>query len=202
MSLSLLALGIRGKMFLVDRLPLGDSLPNPPLYVLTEFSRISEETNSMVLNGSQTDVSEGTERLWSFAGREFDESRLELRVNGKPVELELKPLEILVQLLLHAGEIVTKDELLDAVWPRLTVVEGSLSTAIYKLRKALGDEESTIVLTDWASKRVMRFPDAITGDWCVRWMFPPAAKSGWPGTRRPASSAFSSLPPAQCVSKV
>jgi len=99
----------------------------------------------MALNGSQTDVSEGSGRLWSFAGREFDESRLELRVNGKPVELELKPLEILVQLLQHAGEVVTKDELLDAVWPGLTVVEGSLSTAIYKLRKALGDEESTIV---------------------------------------------------------
>jgi len=139
--------GIRGKMLLLDRLPLGDSLPNPPLYVLTEFSRISEEIKSMVLNGSQTDVSEGSGRLWSFAGREFDESRLELRVNGKPVELELKPLEILVQLLLHAGEVVTKDELLDAVWPGLTVVEGSLSTAIYKLRKALGDEESTIVVT-------------------------------------------------------
>jgi DNA-binding winged helix-turn-helix (wHTH) protein/serine/threonine protein kinase len=101
----------------------------------------------MALNGSQTDVSEGSGRLWSFAGREFDESRLELRVNGKPVELELKPLEILVQLLQHAGEVVTKDELLDAVWPGLTVVEGSLSTAIYKLRKALGDEESTIVVT-------------------------------------------------------
>jgi DNA-binding winged helix-turn-helix (wHTH) protein/serine/threonine protein kinase len=134
-------------MLLLDRLPLGDSLPNPPLYVLTEFSRISEEIKSMVLNGSQTDVSEGSGRLWSFAGREFDESRLELRVNGKPVELELKPLEILVQLLLRAGEVVTKDELLDAVWPGLTVVEGSLSTAIYKLRKALGDEESTIVVT-------------------------------------------------------
>jgi DNA-binding winged helix-turn-helix (wHTH) protein/serine/threonine protein kinase len=101
----------------------------------------------MVLKASQTDVSEGSGRLWSFAGREFDESRLELRVNGKPVELELKPLEILVELLLHAGEVVTKDELLDAVWPGLTVVEGSLSTAIHKLRKALEDEESTIVLT-------------------------------------------------------
>ena len=101
----------------------------------------------MVSKGSQTGVSEGSERLWSFAGREFDESRLELRVSGKPVELELKPLEILVQLLLHAGEVVTKDELLDAVWPGLTVVEGSLSTAIYKLRKALGDEESAIVVT-------------------------------------------------------
>jgi len=97
---------------LLTRLPSDDSLHNPPLYVLTEFSRISEEIKSMVLNRSQADVSDGSGRLWSFAGREFDESRLELRVNGKPVELELKPLEILVQLLLHAGEIVTKAELL------------------------------------------------------------------------------------------
>jgi len=134
-------------MLLLTQLPSDDSLHGPPLYVLTEFLRISEEIKSMVLNRSQADVSEGSGRLWSFAGREFDESRLELRVNGKPVELELKPLEILVQLLLHAGEVVTKDELLDAVWPGLTVVEGSLSTAIYKLRKALGDEESTIVVT-------------------------------------------------------
>ena len=84
---------------------------------------------------------------WSFSDREFDESRLELRVHGKPVELELKPLEILVQLLHHAGEVVTKDQLLDAVWPGLAVVEGSLTTAVYKLRQALGDKDSSIIAT-------------------------------------------------------
>ena len=63
------------------------------------------------------------------------------------MELELKPLEILLQLLVHAGEVVTKEQLLDAIWPGLAVVEGSLSTAVYKLRKALGDENSTIVVT-------------------------------------------------------
>lgn len=101
----------------------------------------------MALNGAQADGSVSSGRLWSFAGREFDESRLELRVNGQLVELELKPLEILLQLLLNAGKVVTKDQLLDAIWPGLTVVEGSLTTAIYKLRKALGDEDSTIVVT-------------------------------------------------------
>jgi len=101
----------------------------------------------MALNGSQPDPSVNPGRLWDFAGRQFDESRLELRVNGQPVELELKPLEILLQLLLHAGEVVTKEQLLDAVWPGLTVVEGSLTTAVYKLRKALGDEDSAIVAT-------------------------------------------------------
>jgi eukaryotic-like serine/threonine-protein kinase len=86
-------------------------------------------------------------RVWSFAGREFDESRLELRVNGKPVELELKPLEFLMELLEHSGEVVSKDQLLAAVWQGLSVVDGSLSTAVHKLRKALGDDDSTIVVT-------------------------------------------------------
>ena len=85
--------------------------------------------------------------LWSFAGRTFVESSLELRVGDQPVELELKPLEVLLYLLRHAGEVVTKNELLDAVWPGLNVVEGSLSTAVYKLRKALGDADSSIVVT-------------------------------------------------------
>ena len=85
--------------------------------------------------------------IWSFAGRTFVESSLELRVGDQPVELELKPLEVLLYLLRHAGEVVTKNELLDAVWPGLNVVEGSLSTAVYKLRKALGDADSSIVVT-------------------------------------------------------
>src|SRR5256885_10831408 len=42
------------------------------------------------------------------------------------------------------------------------------------------------------------FFEGIESEW-VRWMFPPAAKSGWPGTRRTASSASSSLRPAQCI---
>lgn len=90
---------------------------------------------------------EVTASVWTFAGREFDESRLELRVGGQPVDLELKPLEVLVYLLQHAGEAVTKDELLEAVWPGLNVVDGSLSTAVHKLRKALADQDSKIVVT-------------------------------------------------------
>src|SRR6266478_6333121 len=110
----------------------------PGLNVLTKISRNSEEAKFMALNASQADSSVSSGRLWNFAGREFDESRLELRVNGELVELELKPLEILLQLLLNAGKVVTKDQLLDTVWPGLTVVEGSITTAIHKLRKALG----------------------------------------------------------------
>jgi serine/threonine protein kinase len=43
--------------------------------------------------------------------------------------------------------VVTKEQLLDSVWPGLTVVEASLATGISKLRKALGDRDATIVVT-------------------------------------------------------
>ena len=54
--------------------------------------------------------------------------------------VEHKPLELLRELLLHAGGVVSKDDLLRRVWPNVTVVEGSLPTAIYKLRVALRDD--------------------------------------------------------------
>ena len=62
-------------------------------------------------------------RLWRFGQCEFDESSRQLRVKGQAVELESKPLEVLCQLLLHAGEVVTKEELLELAWPGLSVVE-------------------------------------------------------------------------------
>lgn len=83
--------------------------------------------------------------VWRFAHCEFDELRRELRVGGKVVDVEVKPWEVLHQLLLHAGEVVTKEELLESVWPGVMVVDGSLATAVSKLRRALGDD--TLVVT-------------------------------------------------------
>lgn len=101
----------------------------------------------MAHNGLPDNSQEISGRLWRFGDCEFDELHRELRVKGAPVELEVKPLDLLLQLLLHAGEVVTKDELLESVWPGTMVVDGSLATAMSKLRKALGDDDSTIVLT-------------------------------------------------------
>ena len=84
-------------------------------------------------------------RLWHFAGAEFDEASWSLRVDGVAVALEGKPLEVMHELLLRAGEVVAKDEILDAVWPGVTVVEGSLPTAISNVRKALGERADNII---------------------------------------------------------
>lgn len=86
-------------------------------------------------------------RRWQFGTASFDESQWVLRVHDSAVALEGKPVEILHELLLNAGEVVSKQELLDAVWPGLNVVEASLATAVSKLRKALGDADNRIIET-------------------------------------------------------
>lgn len=58
----------------------------------------------MNCKGSATEIDGNSGRLWRFSEYEFDEMRRELRVQGRAVELESKPLDILLQLLLHAGE--------------------------------------------------------------------------------------------------
>jgi serine/threonine protein kinase/DNA-binding winged helix-turn-helix (wHTH) protein len=83
--------------------------------------------------------------IWRFADCEFDDLRRELRVAGTPADVEVKPLDVLIQLLLHAGEVVTKEELLESVWPGTMVVDGSLATAVSKLRRALGPHQDVVV---------------------------------------------------------
>lgn len=84
---------------------------------------------------------------WRFGSAEFDEARRELRLGGLPVELESRPLEVLAVLLRHAGEVVTKRELLDEVWRDRVTVEHVLATAVGKLRQALGPEGPQLIVT-------------------------------------------------------
>ena len=84
---------------------------------------------------------------YRFGTAEFDEARYELKVNGRTVELERKPLEVLDQLLRHAGEVVTREELYEHVWNGRPTVDHVLSNAIMKLRKALGSDNSERIIT-------------------------------------------------------
>ncbi len=87
-------------------------------------------------------------RRWSFANCVFDEASWSLSVNGQRVAVETKPLELLRALLADAGNLVTKDELLDRIWPNVTVVEASLPTAVHKLRLALNDESGAAAIIE------------------------------------------------------
>lgn len=80
-------------------------------------------------------------RTWRFGVFEVDTGREELRRSGAPVKMREQSFRILVCLLEHPGEIVTRGEPRQVLWPSDTFVDfdHSLNTAVMKLREALGD---------------------------------------------------------------
>jgi len=62
-----------------------------------------------------------------------------LTAEGRRAPLRRQALELLLVLGRNAGQVVTKDELMDRVWPGVVVGEGSLTQTVADVRKALGD---------------------------------------------------------------
>jgi non-specific serine/threonine protein kinase len=84
---------------------------------------------------------------WHFSNVIFDEASLLLTVDGQPVDLERRPLELLSLLLTHAGEVVTKSEITAALWADRDVTEASLTKCMARLRRALADHDLSIIHT-------------------------------------------------------
>jgi DNA-binding winged helix-turn-helix (wHTH) protein/tetratricopeptide (TPR) repeat protein/TolB-like protein len=81
-----------------------------------------------------------------FAGFELDQRRAELRgPHGEAIKLRPKTLGILILLTANAGRVVTKQELMDAVWPNIHVGDDSLFQCIRELRTALGDDQRELI---------------------------------------------------------
>jgi Tol biopolymer transport system component/DNA-binding winged helix-turn-helix (wHTH) protein len=87
-------------------------------------------------------------RFYRFGEYEVDSARRLLLRKGERVTLTPKAFHVLLTLLEHHGEIVSKDELLRIVWPDTVIEEISLTRNISVLRKTLGekpDEHNYIV---------------------------------------------------------
>jgi DNA-binding winged helix-turn-helix (wHTH) protein/tetratricopeptide (TPR) repeat protein len=80
-------------------------------------------------------------RTRGFGIFEVDLRAAELRKHGVRIKLQEQPFQILSLLLEHPGEVVTRDELRQKLWPAHTFVDfdRSLNKAMTKLRAALGD---------------------------------------------------------------
>ena len=61
--------------------------------------------------------------------------------NGQPVKLRPKTWSVLLYLVERPGLLVTRDQLLDAVWPGVAVTPETVSKSISELRVALGDDD-------------------------------------------------------------
>jgi eukaryotic-like serine/threonine-protein kinase len=92
---------------------------------------------------------EGTAQYrYRFGTAEFDESRFELRVDGRAIDIQHRPLQVLAELLRNAGEVVTREELREAVWQGRATVENVIDTALTKIRRALGEDNGARIQTE------------------------------------------------------
>src|SRR5258705_876926 len=80
-----------------------------------------------------------------FGAFEVDVAGHQLRKNGSRIRLQEQPFQILTLLLERPGEVVTREQLRQKLWPSDTFVDfdHSLNTAVKKLRQALGDSVET-----------------------------------------------------------
>ena len=98
-------------------------------------------------------------KILRFAVFEVDLAAGELRKNGTRIRLQEQPFQILVYLLDRAGDVVTREELRQKLWPADTFVDfdHSMNTAINKLREALGDSASSPRYVETMARRGYRF---------------------------------------------
>ena len=76
---------------------------------------------------------------WHFGPFRLDQATAGLWRAEQPVSLRPKTFDLLVYLVTHAGQLLTTEALLDALWPSTAVGEGVLKTSMNELRKALGE---------------------------------------------------------------
>jgi DNA-binding winged helix-turn-helix (wHTH) protein/tetratricopeptide (TPR) repeat protein len=85
--------------------------------------------------------------MFLFEDYTLDVARGLLQTRGREVELRPKSFEVLCYLVENAGRLVTKEELLNTVWPNVVVTDESLSRCVSDVRKAISDNHQKIIKT-------------------------------------------------------
>ncbi|MGZ7079525.1 MAG: winged helix-turn-helix domain-containing protein, partial [Thermoanaerobaculia bacterium] len=110
-------------------------------------------------------------RVARFGIFDLDLHAGELRRSGIRVPLQDQPVRLLAFLLEHAGEVVTREEVRDRLWPAEFVdFDHSLNTAVRKLRAALDDSADNPRFIETLSRRGYRFIAPVS------WNVEPATK--------------------------
>ena len=103
-------------------------------------------------------------RVLRFGAFEADLQARELRKQGMQIKLQDQPFQVLVVLLEHAGEIVTREQLRQKLWPRdiFVDVDNGVNAAINRLREALGDSAESPRYVETLPRRGYRFVAPVT----------------------------------------
>jgi predicted ATPase/DNA-binding winged helix-turn-helix (wHTH) protein len=106
-------------------------------------------------------LAEGVRPIYASGECEIDLARRELRILGLPAPVGGRAFEFVEVLAQSAGELITKDELMNRIWPGAIVMENTLQVHAAAVRKALGPYRG---LLKTESRRGYR----LLGDWTVR----------------------------------
>jgi DNA-binding winged helix-turn-helix (wHTH) protein len=89
------------------------------------------------------------------------DERLVLR-DGQPIPVTPKAFDLLLVLTANPGRLLTKEQLMEAVWADTAVEESNLSYHVFAIRKALGDTAENGQLIETVPKRGYRFTPNVT----------------------------------------
>jgi DNA-binding winged helix-turn-helix (wHTH) protein len=98
-------------------------------------------------------------RIVRFGVYELNRDTGELRKGGLKIKLQDQPFQVLAMLVERPGELITREELLNRLWPSGTFVDfdHGLNVAVKKLRQALGDTAENPRFVETLSRRGYRF---------------------------------------------
>lgn len=133
-------------------------------------------------------VSNDPPLLLRFESFELDEAQVRLTRDGVPLALPPKAFAVLCALLRRPGQLVRKDDLLDAVWGHRHVSDSVLKSAVSELRAALGDDPRQPRCIETASRHGYRLIAPVR----------PLAAAAAAGMRDPAAAA---PPPAALIGR-
>jgi len=125
-------------------------------------------------------------RRLSFGVFDLDLGTGELRKRGTRVRLQQQPFQVLALLIEHRGEVVSREELRQTLWPANTFVDfdHGLNKAINKIRGALGDSADSPRFVETVARRGYRFVADVSVDEPVLPSMPAVAATGAAPTRR------------------
>ena len=118
---------------------------------------------------------DGPVAIHRFADIELDVDRFVVTRAGRRVTLEPKAIDVLRVLVERRGRLVTKDDLLDAVWPGVAVTPNALTRVVAQLRRELGDDATAARYIETVPTRGYRFIADVHGDVDTPAVAPPVA---------------------------
>lgn len=99
---------------------------------------------------------------WSFGGFHLDPQRFQLSRGSRPVRLEPQVLSLLIHLVRNRDRMVTKDEIVAAVWQGQAVSDASISSRVRSARQAVGDDGTKQSVISTVHGRGFRFVADVT----------------------------------------